>query len=69
MKNKNGFRGVRKSNDAWRAKPYFARLRVGETVIYSERCATAIGAAIEYDTLARQAHGSKAVLNFNARRP
>lgn len=61
---KHGFRGVRKSTDAWRAKPYFARVKLGEQEIYSERCATAVGAAMAYDRLAKAIHGSRASLNF-----
>lgn len=61
---KHGYRGVRKSTGAWRAKPYFARVKLGEQEIYSERCATAIGAAMAYDRLAIATHGSRAVLNF-----
>jgi hypothetical protein len=62
--NATGYRGVRKSTDAWRAKPYFARVKLGEIEVYSERCATVIGAAMAYDRIARELHGSAAVLNF-----
>lgn len=64
MRNETGYRGVRKSKDSWRARPYFARVRDGDRTVYSERCATAIGAAMEYDLIAGQMHGSSAVLNF-----
>lgn len=64
MKNETGYRGVRKSKDSWRAKPYFARVKLGEQEIYSERCATAVGAAMAYDRIARALHGGRAKLNF-----
>lgn len=64
MKNRHGYRGVRKSRDSWRAKPYFARVKLGEKEIYSERCATAIGAAMAYDRIAHILHGPQAKLNF-----
>lgn len=53
--NKHGFPGVRKRVDAFREKPYYARVSIGrENFIYSRDFATAEEAAAEFVRLKKE---------------
>jgi hypothetical protein len=50
--NKHGFIGVRKRTDAWRRKPFYARISVAnEQFVYSPNFPTAEEAAAEFERM------------------
>jgi len=64
--NKTGYRGVRRYNDSWRRRRFYARIKYNNEAHFTPAFATPHEAAIAYDVLAKLLHGDKAILNFPA---